>query len=110
MKDLQFPNDLFFDLILPLIIFPSGFNMRRKKFFRNIGTIMKFGFVGTLICFTIYSALTYLALQKGLLTKWDEDTQEFVPLEMQIFEVLSVCSLLCSSDVIAAISMINYKD
>ena len=27
-----------------------------------------------------------------------------------MFEILSVCSLLCSSDVIAAISMINYND
>jgi sodium/hydrogen exchanger-like protein 6/7/sodium/hydrogen exchanger 8 len=29
---------------------------------------------------------------------------------MGMFEVLSVCALLCSSDVIAAISMINYAD
>ena len=27
-----------------------------------------------------------------------------------MFEILSICSLLCSSDVIAAISMINYDD
>jgi sodium/hydrogen exchanger-like protein 6/7/sodium/hydrogen exchanger 8 len=27
-----------------------------------------------------------------------------------MFEIISICSLLCSSDVIAAISMINYKD
>jgi NhaP-type Na+/H+ or K+/H+ antiporter len=29
---------------------------------------------------------------------------------MEIFEVLSICALLCSSDVIAAIAMINYHD
>ena len=29
---------------------------------------------------------------------------------MGIFEILSLCALLCSSDVIAAISMINYHD
>ena len=58
----MFNQDIFFDLILPLIVFPSGYNMRRKKFFGNIGTIMKFGFVGTIFCFIVYSAMTYGAL------------------------------------------------
>ena len=62
LKDLKFNDELFFYLILPLIIFPSGYNMRRKKFFSNLGTIMKFGFLGTIICFFIYSAMTYGAL------------------------------------------------
>lgn len=62
MNDLNFNEKLFFDLVLPLIIFPSGYNMRRKKFFNNIGTIMKFGFFGTMICFSIYTAMTYGAL------------------------------------------------
>lgn len=109
MKDLNFNEKLFFDLVLPLIIFPSGYNMRRKKFFNNIGTIMKFGFFGTMICFSIYTAMTFGVLQYGFLTKTDEKG-EVVPLTMEIFEVLSICSLLCSSDVIAAISMINYTD
>jgi sodium/hydrogen exchanger-like protein 6/7 len=59
LKDLQFREGIFFELILPAIVFPSGYNMRRKKFFRNIKTIMKFGFIGTLFAFTIYTAMTY---------------------------------------------------
>jgi NhaP-type Na+/H+ or K+/H+ antiporter len=59
MEDLQFNEKIFFDLALPLIIYPSGFNMRRKKFFRNIKTIMKFGFIGTMFCFSIYTAMVY---------------------------------------------------
>ena len=74
MKDLQFSPELFFDLLLPLIIFPSGYNMRRKKFFKNIGTIMKFGFVGTLICFAVYTAMCFGASQAGWLTKADSET------------------------------------
>jgi NhaP-type Na+/H+ or K+/H+ antiporter len=97
-------------LVLPLIIFPSGYNMRRKKFFANIGTIMKFGFVGTIFCFSIYTGLVYGALQAGLLIKYDKVLEKDVPLDMGIFEILSVCALLCSSDVIAAISMISYSD
>ena len=57
----------YYDLILPLIIFPSGYNMRRKKFFANISTIMKFGFIGTLICFTYYTLMTLGVSNLGLL-------------------------------------------
>lgn len=110
MSDLQFNESLFFDLILPMIIFPSGYNMRRKKFFRNISTIMKFGFVGTIICFATYSAMTYGLLEAGLLTKTDPETGKSVKIDITMFEILSLCSLLCSSDVIAAISMISYED
>lgn len=59
LNDLKFDEELFFEIILPLIIFPSGYNMRRKKFFSNITTIMKFGFLGTIICFSVYTALCY---------------------------------------------------
>lgn len=109
LQDLQFEEKVFFDLILPLIIFPSGFNMRRKKFFANIGTIMKFGFVGTIICFCYYTGLLLAVSHFELLRKPDGDNGT-VPVEVGAFEIISICSLLCSSDVIAAISMINYKD
>ena len=105
---MQFDANVFFYLILPLIVFPSGYNMRRKKFFANIGTIMKFGFVGTIICFSIYTLMTYGALSAGWLTKFDEASQKQVPLDMGIYEVLVICALLCSSDVIAAIAMVDY--
>ena len=107
MKDLQFNEAVFFQLILPMIIFPSGYNMRRKKFFRNIKTIMKFGFIATLFCFAIYSAMVWGASEAGFLTKSD-GKGGYVRLNWTMYEILSICSLLCSSDVIAAISMINY--
>lgn len=110
MSDLRFNESVFFELILPAIVFPSGFNMRRKKFFRNIKTIGKFGFVGTLFAFSIYTAMTYGVWSAGLITKTDKDSGEQVPLEWGMFEILSICALLCSSDVIAAISMIDYND
>ena len=67
LKDVRFKESTFFHLILPAIVFPSGYNMRRKKFFKNIGTIMKFGFVATFVCFGTYFALTYGFHSAGLL-------------------------------------------
>ena len=70
LSNLKFSDELFFELILPAIVFPSGYNMRRKKFFRNIGPIFKFGIFGTIICFIIYSAALAGVQSLGLLTKY----------------------------------------
>ena len=58
-NDFLFSGDLFFFFVLPPIIFASGFNMRRKKFFANMGYITLFGLLGTLITFGIFSTLTW---------------------------------------------------
>ena len=58
-ENFEFQNTFFFQCWLPLIIFASGYNMKRKKFFQNFSNISKFGLLGTLITFIIYSALTY---------------------------------------------------
>ena len=101
--------------------------MRRKKFFANIGTITKFGFVATLLCCTLYSVMFWGAWKLGYMVRYhpecDAKIHPTVPLECKngtadgyqdlnigFYEILSLCSLLCSSDVIAAISMLDYNE
>ena len=55
----QFNGSIFFYLCLPPIIFTSGFNMRRKRFFENIGYIILFGLVGTIFTFIVFTLLTW---------------------------------------------------
>ena len=107
---MKFNDDLFFYVCLPPIVFASGFNMQRKKFFANFTNIVLFGVVGTFIAFSVFSGLTILYIdlyRDGELTQIDGSTGEESPLRMTTMEVLLMCSLLCSSDVIAAVSMIN---
>ena len=61
----KFKEGAFFDFLLPPIILNSGFNMRRKKFFQNIGNIAIFGLGVTFFCFALYSVLSYVAIQYG---------------------------------------------
>lgn len=58
-SSLEFNGTIFFYLCLPPIIFASGFNMRRKRFFENIGYIVLFGLFGTIFTFVMFSILTW---------------------------------------------------
>ena len=61
---MSFSDDLFFYFCLPPIVFASGFNMQRKKFFQNIGNIVLFGLIGTIIAFISFSGMTILYRDK----------------------------------------------
>jgi NhaP-type Na+/H+ or K+/H+ antiporter len=85
LTELEFNEKVFFFIVLPSIMFPSGYNMRRKKFFANIVHILKFGLVGTLICFALYSVALNALHESGLLVKWDPKINEYVELDLNMY-------------------------
>jgi NhaP-type Na+/H+ or K+/H+ antiporter len=66
--ELQFDGNVFFYVCLPPIIYASGFNMRRRRFFENIGYVLLFGIFGTIITFFVFTGLTYAATSGTLIT------------------------------------------
>lgn len=104
---LEFNQNIFFYVCLPPLVFCSGFNMSRKKFFQNITNILICGVFGTCTTFFVFSVLTLWLNGSGYLTQYSGETGEESPLVFSTMEVLLMCSLLCSTDVIAAISMVN---
>lgn len=108
MDFFEFNDELFFYVCLPPIIFASGYNMHRGDFFKNIKMVLIFGVIGTLVSFTMFSIITVKINQWYKMDVFDGKTGKWGTLEMEAREIILMSSLLCSSDVIAAVSLVSY--
>lgn len=59
-------GNLFMILLLPPIIFESGYNLQKKPFFKNVGTVLAYSFVGTFIAIFSSSVMFYYVGQTEL--------------------------------------------
>jgi len=89
-------------------VFASGFNMQRGNFFANIRMVLLLGVLCTFLCFFLFSLITIGVNNLGFMQKYSGETGEWSLLELTNAECMLMCSLLCSSDVIAAISIVSY--
>lgn len=54
-----FDPEIFFNIILPPIIFHAGYSLKRKYFFRNLGAILTFAIIGTTLSAFLIGAMMY---------------------------------------------------
>ncbi|CAG9335308.1 unnamed protein product [Blepharisma stoltei] len=96
----RFSSDIFFDFMLPFLILAAGFNMKRRRFFRNIGPIFLLGIIGTLICFVLIAAMAYAFSEWGFINH--DGTKYLSP-----SEVMALGAVLSSSDVVCALALVE---
>ena len=90
--------NLFMILLLPPIIFESGYNMQKKPFFKNIGTILMFSFMGTFIAIFSSSIMFYYS------SKLTSD-QEFT-----LKESFALGSFISATDPVAVLAIFKEMD
>lgn len=110
----KFSSSFFMDFMLPPLVFNAGYTMRKKKFFDNLGNISMNGLCVTILCFVIYGfgtiALVSMDLQMVNYSdnnRYGQDTAK--PIVITTFQSLLFAGLLCSSDVVAAVSIVDYE-
>ena len=66
LKLFEFQPGIFTLLLLPPIIFESGYNLNHRSFFANIGPIIIFAFLGTLVAFAVVVGVRYATVPSNL--------------------------------------------
>lgn len=98
-----FSDEQLFYVVLPPIIFSAGFNMKKRMFFQNLPYIAMFGLVGTLLHFMTMVAVMWLFNQKGLFSY----SPSGVPFRLEMKEIAMFAGIICSSDVVAPLTLID---
>ncbi len=96
---LSFSPKVFFFILLPPIIFNSGYTLKRDVFFRHIGPISLFACIGTAISTIVVAVLLQIVKSLGL-------TGEFQP---HFIELLTFGSLISATDPVSTLAVFQAK-
>jgi NhaP-type Na+/H+ or K+/H+ antiporter len=107
IERVTFDTNIFFYGCLPPIIFASVYNMNMKIFFDNFEAVIIFGVLGTILQFLLFSIGLYF-LNSLTINFFKIVGANSLGFNLSLYEILLMCSLICSSDPVAAISVIRY--
>ena len=93
----SFNEEMFFNIVLPPIIFSAGYNLKKRAFFKYFFYIIAFGIFGTVISFLTVSGLIHYSNQLKF----------FSPFNLDNKLILLFSSVIASTDTVAAMTFIK---
>ncbi|KAJ1443995.1 Sodium/hydrogen exchanger family-domain-containing protein, partial [Ochromonadaceae sp. CCMP2298] len=93
---LGFSSDLFYFGLLPPILFSSGFHLRRRLFYGNLGAVVALAFVGTCLATAITGVGIYMLGESGAFSS-----------ALTLMESLAFGCLLSSTDPISTLAIFS---
>ncbi|XP_073223253.1 sodium/hydrogen exchanger 1-like [Cicer arietinum] len=95
---LMFSEDLFFLYLLPPIIFNAGFQVKKKRFFRNFNHILLFGVLGTVISFCFISLGAFLFINR------------IGTVNLDIKDILAIGAILSATDSVCTLQVLSQDE
>ena len=92
-----FDDEMFFNIVLPPIIFSAGYNLKKRAFFKYFFYIVTFGIFGTIISFGVVTTLIYYSNKLKFFSSFNLDTKL----------ILLFSSVIASTDTVAAMTFIK---
>ena len=92
-----FDDEMFFNIVLPPIIFSAGYNLKKRAFFKYFFYIIAFGIFGTIISFLTVSFLIHYSNKFSF----------FSPFHLDNKLILLFSSVIASTDTVAAMTFIK---
>jgi NhaP-type Na+/H+ or K+/H+ antiporter len=90
---------------LPPIIFSGGYNLQKRRFFKNFTYIVIYGLCSTLLNFGITVGLTVAINEGGLIKRWGHFSDE--PIKLSTSYLMLFSATICATDSVAALAMIK---
>lgn len=98
MRDEELDPTVFFLILLPPIIFESGYSLHKGNFFANIGSILLFAVFGTAISASVIGGGVYMLGQAGIVYK------------LTLVESFAFGSMISAVDPVATLAIFHALD